>query len=290
VISKNKYKKIEMKNEDNILKKSLKFKKMKTSNQKSKIVNCQLSIINYQLSIVLLLLLACSPVLAQPPQFSQYYATPLHVAPSFAGNSLGSRAFFNFRDQWARIPGSYITYSAAIDNNFYALNSGFGLVAMHDVAGSARYGTTSAKGLYSYRFNFTDDWRMRPGIGFSYTQRGIFGRTIYPDQISITGEDPTSIEPPVKPYNYFDATSSVVVYNSRMWFGLCVDRLLRPNTSINRLDARAPMYWQQFGGYILPMKSYVGKPSEEITLHYLFKAFQNLRQLDVGVNWYHRPC
>jgi len=239
--------------------------------------------------ILLLLLFACAPLFAQPPQYSQYYATPLLVAPSFAGNSLGTRAFLSYRDQWAMVPGSYVTYSVAIDNNFYNLNSGFGLVAIHDVAGSVRYGTTSAKALYSYRFNFTDEWRIRPGISFSYTQRGLFGKSIFGDQISPTGVDPTTIEPPVTPYNYFDAAASVVVYNSRMWFGLCVDRLLRPNTSINRLDSRAAMYWMQFGGINFPMTSRVGRPAEVLTFNYLMKMSQNLRQLDLGINWYHAP-
>jgi type IX secretion system PorP/SprF family membrane protein len=233
--------------------------------------------------------LSCFSVSAQLPQHSQYYQLPLLLAPSFAGNSLGSRAFVSYRDQWARLPGSYVTYSVAFDNNFYALNSGFGIVAMHDVAGSTRYGTTSVKALYSYRFNMTDDWRIRPGIAFSFGQRGIFGRTVFGDQISITGTDPTTMEPPVTPYNYFDATSSVVVYNSRMWFGLSVDRLMRPSASINRLDARAPMYWTQFGGINYSMQNRVGKPAEVLTFHYILKSVQNVRQMDLGVNWYHAP-
>ena len=92
--------------------------------------------------LLLLLCLLSNNIYGQDPQFSQYYAAPLLIAPSFAGNSLGSRAFMNFRDQWAKLPGAFVTYSVAVDNNFYALNSGFGLVAMRDVAGSAGYGTS----------------------------------------------------------------------------------------------------------------------------------------------------
>jgi len=239
--------------------------------------------------LILIFTFVSLSVTAQPPQFSQYYAIPLLMAPSFAGNSLGTRAFLSYRDQWARLPGSYVTYAVAIDNNFYALNSGFGLVAIHDVAGAARYGTTSAKALYSYRFNFSDEWRIRPGISLSFTQRGLFGTTVFGDQISTTGVDPNSIEPPVTPYNYFDASASVVVYNRRMWFGLCTDRLLRPNLSINRQDVRSSMYWLQFGGINFPMASRVGRPAEVITLNYLYKMSQNLRQMDVGLNWYRAP-
>ena len=227
---------------------------------------------------------------SQAPQFSQYYASPLLIAPSFAGNSLGSRAFVSYRDQWAKLPGSYITYSVALDNNFYAINSGFGLVVMNDVAGSARLGSATIKGLYSYRFNLSDDWRIRPGISLSVTQRYLnYNRAIFPDQITETGIDPTTIEQAAKPYNYQDASSSVVVYNRQLWLGLCVDNLMRPNASFARLTARLPMTWSQFGGINFPLANRVGKIPEIVTLNYLFKTTATYRQLDVGVNWYRAP-
>ena len=234
--------------------------------------------------------LAAENVFAENPQFSQYYAAPLLIAPSFAGNSLGSRGFVSYRDQWAKLPGSYVTYSMALDNNFYAINSGIGLVVMRDVAGSARMGTTSINGLYSYRFNINDDWRVRPGISFAYTQRSLQNaKAIFPDQISVTGTDPTTVEQIVDPYYYFDASSSVVVYNRRLWLGLCVDHLLRPNNSFARLDSRLPMQWSQFGGINFPMANRVGKVPEVITVNYLYKMARDYRQMDIGINWYRAP-
>lgn len=230
------------------------------------------------------------PVCAENPQFSQYYATPLLIAPSFAGNSLGTRAFVNFRDQWAKLPGSYVTYSLSLDHNFYAINSGLGLVFMRDVAGTAKLGTTTVTGLYSYRFNITDDWRIRPGISFTFAQRALqFSKAIFPDQISETGVDGGTVEQSTPPYYYIDAGASAVVYNRQMWFGLSVDHLLRPNTSFARLDARTPMQWSQFGGINFPMANRVGKVPEVITVNYLFKMAAGYRQIDVGANWYRAP-
>ncbi len=230
------------------------------------------------------------PSHAQDPQYSQYYASPLLIAPSFAGNSLGSRAFMSFRDQWAKLPGAYVTYSVALDHNFYAINSGLGIVFLRDVAGSAKYGTTSVTGLYSYRFNINDDWRIRPGISFSYSQRGLqFGNAIFPDQISETGTDPSTMEQSTPPYYFYDAGSSIVVYNRQMWFGLAVDHLLRPNTSLSRLNARTAMKWSQFGGINFGMTNRVGKVPEVISLNYLFKKSADFYQLDLGANWYHAP-
>ena len=244
----------------------------------------------YKVIIVNCFFLLVGNVYAENPQFSQYYASPLLIAPSFAGNSLGSRAFLSYRDQWAKLPGSYVTTSVAIDNNFYAINSGFGLVIMNDMAGSARLNTANITGLYSYRFNITDDWRIRPGISFSWAQRSLqYAKAIFPDQISETGIDDSTIEQPYDPYYFIDASSSVVVYNRRLWLGLCVDHLLRPNTSFARLDAHTPMQWSQFGGVNFPLENRVGKVPEVVTLNYLFKMSRQFRQMDVGLNWYRAP-
>jgi len=239
----------------------------------------------------IIIMLFAGNTFCQNPQFTQYYQSPLLVAPSFAGNSLGSRAFVSYRDQWAKLPGSLITYSVAFDNNFYAINSGMGLVVMRDVIGTAQLGTTSATGLYSYRFNIADDWRVRPGISFGYTQRALHNtRAIYPDQIWLTGIDPNTIEQPVDPYYYFNASSSVVVYNRRMWLGLSADNLLRPVTSFTRLNARLPIQWSQFAGINFPLPNQVGKVPEIITLNYLFKMSpRSYYQMDIGANWYRAP-
>ena len=240
--------------------------------------------------LAIIFILFAGSTFCQNPQFSQYYASPLLIAPSFAGNSLGSRAYLSYRDQWAKLPGSFVTYSFALDNNFYAINSGMGLVVMRDVIGMVQLGTTSAKGLYSYRFNINDDWRIRPGISFSYTQRAMRNdKAIYPDMIWITGIDANTIEQPVKPYYYYDASSSIVLYNRRMWFGLCADNLLRPNDSFLRLNSRLPIQWSQFGGINFPLANQVGKVPEVITLNYLFKTTLNYSQLDIGLNWYRAP-
>ena len=246
---------------------------------------------NKRLVLILFGTLLVGKAFSQNPQFTQYYASQLLVAPSFAGNSLGSRAFVSYRDQWAKLPGSLLTYSVALDNNFYAINSGIGLVLMRDVIGTAQLGTTSATGLYSYRFNITDDWRIRPGISFGYTQRALHNaRAIYPDQIWLTGIDPMTIEQPVDPYYYFNAGASVVGYNRRMWIGLCADNLLRPVTSFTRLNARLPIQWSHFAGINFPLANQVGKVPEIISLNYLFKMSpRSFYQMDVGANWYRAP-
>jgi type IX secretion system PorP/SprF family membrane protein len=231
---------------------------------------------------------------AQKPQFSQYYASPLLIAPSFAGNSLGTRAFVNFRDQWANMPGSFTTYSLALDNNFYSINSGAGVVFLRDVAGKVRYGNTMAALLYSYRFNFNNEWRIRPGIAFSWTQHSIdFPSAIFPDQIWEMGISPATIEKTVDPYSYFDAEVSAVFYNRRMWFGLDVSNLMRPVSSFSHLQSRIPMQWTQFGGCNFRLNRGLGSASQILSVNYLAKIAQwssaTFYQFEVGANWIRSP-
>ena len=99
---------------------------------------------------ILVLALCCTAFLsttqAQDPRFSQYYASPWSLNPAMTGLFNGSwRATANYRDQWGSIisPVPFRTYSAAYE---YRVPVGmrddyasFGIGAMHDEAGTARF-------------------------------------------------------------------------------------------------------------------------------------------------------
>lgn len=93
-----------------------------------------------------LFLSVLSQLKAQDPRFSQYYASPWNLNPAMTGLFNGSwRITGNYRDQWGSIlaPEPFRTYSAAFEQriqvglrNDYA---SFGIGAMHDEAGTARF-------------------------------------------------------------------------------------------------------------------------------------------------------
>jgi type IX secretion system PorP/SprF family membrane protein len=82
----------------------------------------------------------------QDPRFSQYYASPWNLNPAMIGVFEGRwRVTANYRDQWNAFlsPVPFRTYAAAFETRFnvganddYAA---FGLGAMHDEAGTARF-------------------------------------------------------------------------------------------------------------------------------------------------------
>ena len=95
--------------------------------------------------------------MAQDPQFSQFYSNPLYLAPSFAGAAGGSRICANVRDQWVALPSTFMTYSFSYDHYFSKFNSGFGLLAYKDAAGTGQLGTLSVGVQYSYNFKISEN-------------------------------------------------------------------------------------------------------------------------------------
>ena len=53
-------------------------------------------------------------LLAQDPEFSQYYAAPLYLNPAFTGTTADHRFIANFRNQWPNVAQGYVTYAASM--------------------------------------------------------------------------------------------------------------------------------------------------------------------------------
>ncbi len=94
---------------------------------------------------LILLLMVVGQTSAQDPRFSQYYASPWNLNPAMTGLFNGRwRVTANYRDQWSSFlaPVPFRTYSAAFDARFEVGRNdyaAFGIGAMHDEAGTARY-------------------------------------------------------------------------------------------------------------------------------------------------------
>ncbi|MBX2889754.1 MAG: PorP/SprF family type IX secretion system membrane protein [Saprospiraceae bacterium] len=82
---------------------------------------------------------------AQDPRFSQFYASPWNLNPAMTGLFNGRwRVTANYRDQWSSFlnPVPFRTYAAAFDARFEVGRddyAAFGIGAMHDEAGTARF-------------------------------------------------------------------------------------------------------------------------------------------------------
>ena len=109
----------------------------------------------------------------QDPTFSQFYANKLYLSPSFAGATEQYRLAMNYRNQWPAVPGVFHTYSISFEKAMPNFNSGIGILATYDVAGSGNLSTTNIGLLYSYDFNINKNWHIRPGLTSSSIISGL---------------------------------------------------------------------------------------------------------------------
>lgn len=234
----------------------------------------------------------------QDPQFSQFYANSLYLAPSFAGLTDGSRVGLNYRNQWPQIPGKFVTYTFSYDHFFDAFNSGAGILIMRDQAGSGNLATTSAGFQYSYDFPINQTWHARPGVYFYYTERSVdFYKLIFSDQIRPGGNLPTSIEnPTLGRVGSIDFATSAMVYSPNYWIGFSIDHLLKPNQSLydwvedDFKTAIVPIKLSLFGGTKIIHPGRLLRPlAESLQFAFLYKRQGDFTQLDLGMYWYKNP-
>jgi len=230
-------------------------------------------------------------LMAQKIQFSQFYAAPLVLSPSYTGLIDGSRIVLNYRDQWPNIPGTFTTYAFSYDQYFDKMKSGIGLSVVRDVAGTGNLSLTDIGLLYSYDIKINRFWHVRPGMRFKYGQRGIdISKLIFGSQLTLNGNPTSSANYSIlKKNSYIDVDASALAYHSRYWAGITVANLLRPNQAlVISNDTRVPIKLSVFGGTRIPIKG-DSRKSHEITESVTFSALYQTQggsdQLDLGAYW-----
>jgi len=235
---------------------------------------------------------------SQYVQFSQFYAAPTALAPSFTGMTTKSRINAIYRDQWAKLKGVFVTYALGYDFHVSKINSGFGVLLINDEAGQGNLRRTEFGVLYSWYGLLDNTYKIyfRPGVEFKLTQRSVdIQKLIFPSHIKPDG---TLIENPVYPQPAdinklnVDATASVLFYSPVFWIGLTIDHLFRPSDGFYDPTYKVPLKYSFYGGYKWKMsKRSRGSSSAEdwffVSYHYRLMALSD--QLDIGGYWEHDP-
>jgi type IX secretion system PorP/SprF family membrane protein len=236
--------------------------------------------------IILIILVTVNLVAwGQDPQFSQFYSSPLHMGPSFAGAAEQTRINLNYRDQWPKLPGVFVTYSFAADHYIREMKSGFGVYLMNDQAGDGKINTTNVAANYSYKIKLSEKWNFRPGIKFFYHQYQIdYNKVVFNDQLGFDYINPTSVEiPEDNRFSYFDFGSSLLFYNSRYWIGTMVDHMIKASPSFDDNPNYKPLKYSVFGGAQIPLESlHYKRKLHSLYATFHFKNQQAVSQLDVG--------
>ena len=226
---------------------------------------------------------------AQDPQFSQFYAVPLYLGPSYAGTTKGSRVNLNYRNQWPALGKSFTTIAFSYDHYFYKFQSGLGVLFLRDRAGEGKLGITNAGFQYSFNIIVNKYWRIRPGVHFVYTQKSIdFSALTLP---SGDFQGTSTQHTPLEKVLAFDFGTSILAYTNVHWFGFSVDHLTQPNLSLYETEEyKLPIKYQVFGGTRLTKRGrLIRSMSESLNGSFLFKTQGGKHQLDFGGYWYKEP-
>jgi len=222
---------------------------------------------------------------SQDPQFSQFYAAPTYMNPAFAGSTSQGRLILNYRNQWPQVPGAFISYSASFDYYLPDINSGVGLILVHDKAGSGALNYTNAGGLYAYEFRVSKKVVIKPGLQFSLYKRGVdVNKLLFSDQIA-RGAGRTTAEFVNNSFvTKFDFASGVLVYSSNFWFGFAGHHIDQLNESLLGQTAALPTKWSVHGGgrYVFRYDR-DGQVRKAIWGAFNLKQQNQFRQMDFGV-------
>lgn len=235
---------------------------------------------------VIAFVLFAEVVLAQDPQFSQFYSAPIYMNPGFAGNTVQGRAVVNYRNQWPAMPGKFVSYAASFDYNFADLNSGLALAFQQDRAGSAALRYTNIALQYSYTINITRKLAFKPGVYFSYTMRDINQQDLlFGDQIIYNNPVSASVNQfDAQRIRYPDLGAGGIVYQRNWWGGIAFHHINRPNQSLLEDEVRLPMRFSMHGGYNYVLKQNAKKKEiSSVTAVAHYKAQGKWDQFDIGV-------
>lgn len=250
-----------------------------------------------KLSFILFVLLCfCSgPTYGQDPLFTQFYAAPVYLSPSLAGAHGQTRIILNFRDQWPKLPGDYVTYALSVDTYLDKYRSGVGLQLLRDNAAGGLVNITNIGLNYNYNFDISRKWKLAPGIQVYYYSRNInYYKLIFSDQISRDFTTPVSIElerlTNVKQVNHLDVTSSLLAYSDKMWAGFTLDHMLSINGALKAEGGYLPLRLSVYGGgkYLLSgrMRS---QYEESLTGAFHFMTQGQYKYLDLGAYYTRSP-
>ena len=224
-------------------------------------------------------------LVAQDPQFSQFYAASQYLNPALTGNTFQDRVALNYRLQWPGVQPGYETYSFAYDHNFAGAHSELGGFVMRDKAGSFGLSFTTIAMSYSYEARLNRRQAIRFGIRPGYTLRSVSpDGYLFADQV-IRDNAPTSVEASMVPNtSYLDLAAGGLYYSEQFWAGASFNHLNRPNTSL-MVDgvANVPVRTTVHVGYRFPLDGHKLIRSEtRMTLAAHYKAQGKWDQLDVG--------
>lgn len=227
---------------------------------------------------------------AQDPQFTQFYAAPMHLNPALTGETNKHRLVANYRNQYTGIPNSFKTYMASYDYNLSAFNSGIGFHMLQDKAGAGGFTSNQIGFNYAYLININTSMKLRFGTNLSFVNQKIdFNKLIFNDQL-ITGSSLSVDATNFQQHNYIDFSAGSFFNGNNYWLGITLKHLNKPTTSFTGKNSSLPITTNLHGGYKFTLENQSSNEAKQhITAAFNFKHQQTFNQLDLGLYYFYLP-
>lgn len=177
--------------------------------------------------------------LAQDPQFTQFFNSPIYTNPAFAGSALykdesfASRLNLIYRNQWPNLRGTYQTLNLSWDKQMRR-GGALGFQLLRDVAGSGLLTTTAPSFIYAHGLDIDEDISIRGGVQFSFVRKTLdFNKLQFADQIDPTqGFVLKSGQPlPNQEVSFANLGAGIITYIHNIHIGFAFHNILEPNQS-----------------------------------------------------------
>ncbi|MBL7965068.1 MAG: type IX secretion system membrane protein PorP/SprF [Flavobacteriales bacterium] len=230
-------------------------------------------------------------LLAQDAHFSQFYANPTYMSPAFAGTTMQGRVSMLVRDQWPAIPGSFVSSSLAYDHYLAGMNSGVGLIAVHDRAGSGALRYTSLTAQYAYEIQLKRKVFLRPALQLGYVEHSVdYSRLVFGDQLLRGGDVPTYAQLDGRSIRYADVGAGLLYFTPKLWAGASILHLNQPNQSLLDGFGKVPRKFSMHGGYRHRLASpVISQHAQYLVVAFNYRAQEKYDQLDLGAYFERNP-
>lgn len=235
---------------------------------------------------------------AQDAMFSQFFANPLYLNPAFAGTNVCPRLAFNFRDQWPKASGTFMTYTASYDEHFDKLSGGVGVLLMGDRAGEGGcINTYAASAIYSFKIKVSKKFNLRLSLQATYQQKSLnwglltFGDMIDPKYgfVYATQEQ----QPNKLSRGVFDMSAGLLGYTPHVYFGMAAHHITRPyegfliQSGSDSPEARLPVKWTAHVGANFDLKRKSKKETSfgdiSISPNFIYQHQMNFNYFNEGL-------
>ncbi|MCC7301893.1 MAG: type IX secretion system membrane protein PorP/SprF [Bacteroidia bacterium] len=221
-------------------------------------------------------------ILAQDPEFTQFYANPLYLNPAFTGSQKCKKVCINYRNQWPALSGQFITTSVSYDQYICGVG-GVGVLVTNDNAGEGTLRTINASLLYAWHQPITRTIQVSGGFQATYAEKRVdwekltFGDMIDPRHgfVYQTAEvEGRSVA------RYFDMSAGLLIHSPRYFIGFASHHLIEPDEFLHSGPSPLPRKYTGHAGALIPVSE---RDGITVSPNILYQMQGNFRQLNLGL-------